>query len=550
MTKTKKNWVTKTMTATVVVLVALVWSTSANSNNIYKDLYNNISTYSDIYKEVSVRYVDEIDQEKILKASIDGMLNVLDPYTAYFDKENKEELQITIDGKYEGVGIPLNYRNEEVTVAEPPFLGTPAHRAGIRAGDKIIKVDGVSTKELGYQGTVQKIRGPEGTEVILTILREGSKLPIEFTLVREKIKLDVVRYYGVLGDGIGYVHLTNFSKNSARDVAQAVYKLKEQNIKSLILDLRGNPGGILEEAVELSDLFLPKNKMIVSNRGRIQGSTQEYKSVHDPLYGDLPLAVLVNGYSASASEIVTGAIQDHDRGVVVGDTTFGKGLVQQVVPISSNSALKITTAKYYTPSGRSIQKQNYDSIHDSTDTPLLAYHTDGGRPVHGGGGIAPDVYVELPTVSDYVIDLRRKSLFFNFSVYYASAGVTLDSTNLVTPKVLNDFKDYLKTKDYQYKHPFEKRLEAFKDEAAEEGFSQDVMVEIDKMKSVLDASKETLFDQNQEDIQTLLMHELASKFYSTNFEVELSLKEDPVVQKAMEILNDTKEYNRILKTKK
>ena len=536
--------------ASIVVLVALVWSNSANSNNIYKDMHNNISTYNEIYKEVVIRYVDEIDHEKLLKASIDGMLSVLDPYTAYFDKENKEELQITIDGKYEGVGIPLNYRNKEVTVADPPFLGTPAHRAGIRAGDKIIKVDGKLTKDLGYQGTVQNIRGPEGTEVVLTIIREGVKQPIDFTLVREKIKLDLVRYAGIVGDGVGYVHLTSFSKNSAREVAQAIYRLKEQNIKSLILDLRGNPGGILEEAVELSDLFLPKNDIIVSDRGRIKGTTQEFKAIRDPLFGDLPLAVLVNRYSASASEIVTGAIQDHDRGVVVGDTTFGKGLVQQVIPIKDNAALKITTAKYYTPSGRSIQKQNYDSISDSADVPNLAYHTDSGRAVHGGGGIAPDVYVELPTVSDYVIDLRRKSLFFNFSVHYASQGEKLDSLNLVTPKVLADFKEYLKSKDYVYQHPFEKRLDAFKKEAGEEGFDSGIMEEIDTFQSVLDQSKEKLFDNNIEDIKTILKRELASKFFSTEFEVRMALKEDPVVLKAIELLNNQNQYSLLLSMKK
>lgn len=382
---------------------ALVWTNAARSSDTYANIQNNLIPLVNVYKEVTRRYVDEVNSEKFLKAGIEGMLGTLDPYTNYIEKGDKEQLDILTEGKYEGVGLSLNYRNNVVTVGEPPFAGTPAFRAGIREGDQIIKVDDQFTKELGFEKTVQNIRGPAGTEVKLTIVREGEPKPLEFVLIRKSITIEDVQYSGFIKGGIGYILLTRFSKNAGPEVEQAIKNLKSQNqLTSLILDLRSNPGGMLEAAVDVAQLFLPKNATVVTTKGRSRETAQEFKSTHDPLFGEGRLIILVNQFSASASEIVAGAIQDHDRGIIIGDTTFGKGLVQTVVPLSPTSALKITTAKYYTPSGRCIQRKNYSEWEDSTAIdPKADFKTDKGRRVYEGGGIIPDAIVRIPEANDY-----------------------------------------------------------------------------------------------------------------------------------------------------
>lgn len=544
----------------LIILVmsgALLWTNSTKSSDTYSVISKNLTALGQIFKEVSRRYVDDVDPEKFLKAGIDGMLNTLDPYTAYIEKEDKQQLQILTHGRYEGVGMGLSIRNGVATVVDPPFIGTPAARAGIREGDKVIKVDGISTKGRNLDETVHLIRGPAGTEVTLTIQRDGEDKLLEFSLVREQITVEDVRYAGFIEDGIGYIRLTRFSKNAGPEVVQAIQDLKTQNLRGLILDLRSNPGGLLDAAVEISDLFLPKDRIIVSTRGRTRDSSHKFKSLKNPIYGERPLVVLVNRFSASASEIVAGAVQDYDRGIVLGDTTFGKGLVQTVVPLSPTSALKITTAKYYTPSGRCIQKRNYSSWGDTASTVDQVsqqernsnYRTAGGRTVHGGGGIAPDMTVRFPEVSDIVVDLRRKSLFFNFAVHYTNTHEILDSNFQVNNTLLNEFRNYLKEKSYEYHHPLENGLSSLKAEAFKKGYGKSLLQDINSLQKSLDQSKEELFLSNSKDIRQFLRTELATKFFGTKRGVEISLKDDPVIQKALALLRDEEYYATILSTK-
>jgi carboxyl-terminal processing protease len=490
-----------------------------------------------------------VDPEKLFRSGIDGMLNGLDPYTTYIDEKDQEELKISIQGQYEGVGLPLNFRNNQVTVAEPPFPETPSARAGVREGDRILKVDGVTTEQLGYPGTVQKIRGPAGTEVKLTIEREGESKILEFVLIRERISVDVVRYSGVV-DGVGYIRLDHFPRDAGAEMGAAIEKLKAQGAKNLVLDLRSNPGGLLESAIDVASLFLPKGTLIVSDRGRTKESTQEFRSTGEPAFGSGRLAVLVNGYSASASEIVAGAIQDHDRGVIVGDTTFGKGLVQNLVPISQNVSLKITTAKYYTPSGRCIQRQTYSSIDTMDLNAASLYYTENGRTVHGGGGVAPDVLVPLPNVSDLVIDMNRKSLFFNYAVTYSNTHPKVDSNLVITDGMMQDFKQYVKDKKYQYQHPFEKNLAAMKEEAQSHHYGPAFLKGLESVELSMNQVKDAMFDNSAKDIRTILRRELASKCFGAKAEVEIALQDDPVFKKALEILSDNKGYSSALALKK
>jgi carboxyl-terminal processing protease len=530
---------------------ALLWTNAARSSDTYSNIQNHLIPLVNVYKEVSRRYVDEVDSEKFLKAGIDGMLGTLDPYTNYIEKEDKEQLDILTEGKYEGVGLILNYRNNVVTVAEPPFQGTPAAKAGIREGDQIIKVGELYTKDLGFEKTVQHIRGPAGSEVTLSIQREGEPKILEYTLIRKSILVEDVQYSGFLRDGVGYVLLTRFSKNAGAEVEQAIQNLKSQgSLKSLILDLRSNPGGMLEAAVDVSELFLPKNSTVVSTKGRSKETVQEFKSSKDPIFGDGQLVVLVNQFSASASEIVAGAVQDHDRGIIIGDTTFGKGLVQTVVPLSQTSALKITTAKYYTPSGRCIQKKNYSEWEDTTTiNSKAAFKTDRGRRVFQGGGIIPDMVIRLPDASDYYWDLRRKSLFFNFAVTYANTHSVQDSSLTISNDILNDFRNYLKDKNYIYQHPIEKSLISLKNESIKNGYGNDMIRDIDNLEKTLKHIEDDMFYNSVNDIKKTLRIELTSKFFGIRKQIENGLQDDPMMQKTMEVLSNRESYLGLLDEK-
>lgn len=527
--------------------IILFWVTMAQSYDVYTEISKNLRIFGNIYKEISKRYVDEVNPKDFLKAGINGMLNTLDPYTNYIEKEDKEQLQILTDGQYEGVGLLLHIRNGTVTVGDPPFLGTPSARAGIREGDKIIEVNGVSTKSLGLDVTSQRIRGPAGSEVTLTIERDGVPELLEFKLVREKIKVEDIQYSGFIDQNIGYIRLTRFSKNAGPEVDAAIKKLNQDKLKGLILDLRSNPGGMLEAAVEVSDLFLSKDLTIVSTRGRTKNSNQEFRSLNDPIYNKKALLVLVNSISASASEIVAGAIQDHDRGLVIGDTTFGKGLVQTVVPLTKTEALKITSAKYYTPSGRCIQKSNYSNWTDSSlSEPSTEFKTIAGRIVYSGGGIAPDIRIEPRELNDLVWDLRRKSMFFNFAVHYANTHTVSDSNFQVDQSIVDDFRKYLQEQDYQYKIPIEKDLKELKQNILKNGYSPSILLDIQKLQNALAALEEEIFLSSTEQIKRLLTIELTSKFFGIQKEVELSFQDDPVLQKALEIIHDEEHYYSML----
>jgi len=531
----------------IIVCSALLWSNSADGDDVYSDISKNLKDLGEIYKKVSVLYVDRVDPAKFMKAGIDGMLNTLDPYTQYIDKEDQQQLQILTKGKYQGVGLLLNFRNNIVTVADPPFLGTPAARAGIREGDEIILVDSVSTQKIGFTKTVGMIRGLSGTEVTLTVRRKGEQINLEFTLIRENIRVEDVRYAGYIKKGIGYILLTRFSKNSGPEVTDAILSMKNQNLEGLILDLRSNPGGMLGSAVEVSDLFLKKNQLVVSTRGRTKQSVQKFKSRKDPVYESGPLVILVDRFSASASEIVAGAIQDHDRGIVIGDTTFGKGLVQTVVMLSPTSALKITTAKYFTPSGRCIQNRDYSFWSDTLDVKKSnAFLTDSGRPVQGGGGIAPDVYISPSFINGFVADIRRKSLFFNFAVNYTNTNEIEDSTFVVDSSILDAFKNYLKLKSFKYQHPLESGLDKLKTEAIKFDYGDSIIKDVERLEETIDQLKENMFQGSVKDIKKLLKRELASKSFGLKKGVEISIADDPVIQKAIEYISDRAEYENIL----
>ncbi len=371
---------------------------------------------------------------------------------------------------------------------------------------------------------------------------------LHFTLVRERIVIEDIRYAGIIEDDIGYILLTRFSGTAGREMRETVSKLKTEGAKKLIIDIRSNPGGVLMPSVEISDLFLPKGKEIVKTKGRSPQSNRTYTASRAPLMPDEPIVVLVNGISASSSEILAGALQDHDRAVILGDTTFGKGLVQSVLELPDNGIFRITTAKYYTPSGRCIQRLDYSKWIADTDTSeIQQYKTANGRSVYGGGGIIPDITIHLPRISDISIDLRRKSMFFHFAVDYVNNNENPDSSLIIDDKMFENFKSFLSKKEYTYAHPVENSLERFRRDAKENGYEQLIDSELNALNAAMNIARESLLDSSREDLSFFLRTELATNMFGVHRAVEISLENDEVVQKAVSLLKNDQAYLNILR---
>jgi carboxyl-terminal processing protease len=455
--------------AVAVLVTALVMGTWAvgrvqeSSDNTYA----NIERFIQVLTKVRDHYVEPVTTDKLMDNAIRGMLRTLDPYSQYLDKEEAERLETTTHGAFGGIGISIGMRDGWVTVISP-IEGTPAWRAGMQGGDRIIKIDGVSTEGYSLDDAMKRMRGEKGTKVVLTVYREGRDRPIDFEITRDIIQIKSVPFAGVLENGVGYIRLSTFSERSREEIDQAFSKIEKQNPKGLILDLRFNPGGLLSQAVEVSEEFAPRGKRIVYTRGRDPNQNRDFISTADRPHLQYPLVVLVNQWTASASEIVSGAVQDLDLGLVAGRTTFGKGLVQTVIPLTRSvrgPKLKLTTAKYYTPSGRCIQKDEQlkdgalaadDEEDDSDGTvpalpdsmkahkPLPEFKTEMGRTVFGGGGIAPDIELEEVLVPQVVQDLERNQVFFKFAVKFAAKHKDAPKDFALTSGIRDEFRSFLK----------------------------------------------------------------------------------------------------------
>jgi carboxyl-terminal processing protease len=458
--------------AVVVIVTALMAGTWAvgRVQESTDNTYSNIERFIQVLTKVRDHYVEPVTSDKLMDSAIRGMLRTLDPYSQYLDKDEAQRLETTTHGAFGGIGISIGIRDGWVTVISP-IEGTPAWRAGIQGGDRIIKIDGSSTEGLSLDDAMKKMRGEKGTDVTLTMFREGRDKPIDFTITRDIIQIKSVPYSGILSNGVGYIRLSNFSERSREEIDAALAKIEKENPKGLILDLRYNPGGLLSQAVEVSEEFAPRGKKVVYTRGRDPSQNKDFFSSSDQPHSRYPLVVLVNQYTASASEIVSGAVQDLDLGLVAGQTTFGKGLVQTVIPLTRSvkgPKLKLTTAKYYTPSGRCIQKDEQlkdgalaSSDDEEGDTPALPdsmksnkpkpeYHTEMGRVVFGGGGITPDVELDDVKFPRMVEDLESKQLFFKYAVKYAAKHSGAPARYAITPAIREDFVQLLKFEKFDF----------------------------------------------------------------------------------------------------
>jgi len=510
-----------------------------------------IDLFGRVYKEVSTSYVDVIDPEKFMEAGIEGMLGTLDPYTVYIGKEEGDEVDLMTTGKYGGIGVTIGVRDGAVRVITV-MDGYSAQRAGILPGDKLVKVDTLVVGNRKPDEVRSLTRGEPGTEVHIVIERDGEPKQLEFVLIREEIQVRNVTYSGYVDSTIGYIRLERFSRNAGEEVRQAIRELKlRREPTALILDLRGNPGGLLDAAVDVASKFLPRGSMIVSTRGRRTEAEKKYFSNEEPMVPLLPLAVLTDRGTASASEIVGGSLQDLDRAVIVGARTFGKGLVQTIVPLNYGSQLKITTARYYTPSGRSIQEIDYNHKERSgvfttvPDSLRRAFKTLHGRAVFELGGVTPDSVVQDIDDGPMVRELFRKALFFKFANKYVAAHKDAD-VSVVNEEILTAFQRFLKEEQFDYQEDTEGKLRDLRKQADQLHYAAEALNDLDLLSAALEKEKKRAFERYKDHIATELAVELMARKNGEQGRIAESLKEDPQLKAAISILKNSKLYTHKL----
>lgn len=559
--------------ALLVSLILFVMEVSgAASVPDLKNTNDGFDLFSKVYSRVLTSYVKETDPWDMSKEAVRGILKNLDPYSDFFDPRDFKQLQDETRGEFGGIGIEIQVLPEKghPAVMAHPMADTPAEKVGLWAGDLIIEIEGVSTKGMDINEVVSKLRGKPGTPVTIKIRRGGDEEILEKKLIRAIIPLNNVAYSGEIQDGIGYIKLVRFNQEASEEMDAAIKKLRKANVRGIILDIRNNPGGLLTAAVQVSNKFLREGMVVVKTRGRDPKSEDTLTADRTPKVPDLPLVVLVNQGSASASEIVAGAIQDHDRGVLIGETTFGKGSVQTVFDdMPQGTGLKLTTALYYTPSDRSIHKERkLDEIlmagaeeeimeeggeEAQALTDSLAnrpkFYTDNKRVVYGGGGITPDLIVREKPVGNYVGQLFAQSVFYNFAVKYSKSHPDLDRSFTVDDKLMNDFKTFAdSTKSFKYRIPGYTNIEKFRDTITREGYDGKILSMVDSLERTVEAERDRDFWDHAETIKRILKREIASALFGSEERTIASKEWDAQLQKAIQLLNDPEEYAALLST--
>jgi carboxyl-terminal processing protease len=540
------------------LLLAIIFSGIALLNSSYVDNYfeitKNLDIFVTLFKELNLYYVDETKPGDLMKTGIEGMLESLDPYTNYIPESDIEDFRFMQTGQYGGIGALIRTMDKKIVIAEP-YEDSPAQKAGLEAGDVIIEVNGKSAEGKNTEDISKILKGQPNTEVKLVLRREGVDKPIEKTIMREEIKVKSVPHYEMLNNEVGYIKLNQFTDKCTEEVQTAFKELKEKKgMKALVLDLRGNPGGLLNEAVSLSNLFVEKGQLVVSTKGKVKEWEKTYKAANQALDMEIPLVVLVNSGSASASEIVSGTIQDLDRGVVVGQRSYGKGLVQTTRPLSYNTQLKVTTAKYYIPSGRCIQALDYShrnedgSVGKVPDSLMKKFTTKNGRVVYDGGGVLPDIVLEPVAYSQIARALTNKNMIFNFATKYKREHPTIPSVKefQITDELFTEFTTYISDKDYEYSTRSEDVVKKFKETAEKEKYFNDVEKEYEALKAKLNRNKDEDLVTFKDEIKELLKEEIVSRYYYQKGRVESLLARDPDVNEALSILADKGKYSSLL----
>jgi len=537
-----------------IVVFALSSFTAINSLTNYFEISKNLDIFASVYREVNTNYVDEVDAGKIMKKGIDEMLNSLDPYTNFFSESEVEDFRFQITGTYGGIGAQIGNKGDYVVVTDP-YENCPAQKEDVRAGDIILEIDGKSTKGKNTSDISKLLKGQAGTKLKMIIKRENEG-ELTKTLTREEIHISNVPYFGMINENTGYIRLATFTNDAGKEVKDALVELKKnQQLKSVILDVRGNPGGLLNEAVNIVNVFTPQNQEVVSTKGKIKDKNFIYKTLNNPIDIEIPLVVLTNRSSASASEIVSGSIQDLDRGVIVGLKTFGKGLVQKTFPLNYNTQVKITIAKYYTPSGRCIQALDYShrnedgSVGAVPDSLKKEFKTKNGRKVFDGGGVDPEIIVTHHTNSKLAESLISKQLIFDFATTYRIKHPKIVSAKEfhVSESDFDDFKKFISGKEYDYMTASEKALDDFKRKAEDEKYFAAVKDQFESLKHNLQHDKDADLGKNKSEIMQLLDKEITVRYYFQKARYEASFSSDEDIQEALKLFSDLNRYQNLLK---
>ncbi|PZR39666.1 MAG: peptidase S41 [Azospira oryzae] len=519
----------------------------------YFEIAKNLDIFASLFKEVNALYVDEVNPNQLVRTGIDAMLNSLDPYTNYIPEDEVEDYRTMNTGQYGGIGA-LTREIGSRTVVTMLYEGYPAYKNGLKIGDEVIKLNDIELSKVSRQEAEQLMRGQVGTPVKLTVKRTGVAEPISIEFKREKIKMNNVPYFGMVSNEVGYVQLSDFTPEAGKEVRNGVIALKEKGAKSIIIDLRGNPGGLLFEAVNVCNIFIPKGKKVVDTKGKVEDSNITYETLNVPTDLDIPVAVLISRGSASASEIVAGTLQDYDRAVIIGEKSFGKGLVQLSRPLSYNSQVKITTAKYYTPTGRCIQVLDYShrrqdgSVISVPDSVKKAFKTAKGRTVYDGGGIDPDIKIENSDASAITQVLYLNGFIFDFATQYAYKHPTIANAKdfSLTDAEYQEFVTWMQGKNYNYRSLAEVQLTSLIEEAKRERYYTELKPQLDQINARLTEKRKHDLITFKDQIKMVLEEDIASRYYLERGSVETGFKYDSEVKKAIEVLNNKAQYNKIL----
>jgi len=536
-----------------IFLISVITFWSFKEGDDFK-IAKSLDIYFSLFRDVNVYYVDETDPEKLVETSINAMLESLDPYTVYIPEEDMDDFNFMVNSQYGGIGALIRNKDKNPIVAQP-YKGFPADKAGLKAGDIILEIDGVPTENIQINNISEKLKGVPKTTVKLLIERPWSNEKMEKEIIREEIKINSIPYYGIVEPGVGYICVTKFTPEVSTELKDALKNLKsEHQITSLIIDMRGNPGGLLHEAPKICNIFVEKGQNIVSTKGKIEKLNQVYKTTDIPYDTEIPLAILVNRASASASEIVAGAMQDLDRAVILGQRTYGKGLVQTTVPLSYNSQLKVTTAKYYIPSGRCIQARDYThrnedgSVGNIPDSLITEFSTKNGRKVYDGGGVIPDIKIEPEEISPITISLITENVLFDYATKFVYENKSISSVDEfeITDKTFSDFIAFALEQNFSYQTQSEKELLELERIVKREKYFERAKNELEMLKNKLSNNKEVDLQSFKIEISEFLLDEIIGRYYYEEGQLKSSIKDDKQVDKAIEILKDKSMYSSIL----
>ncbi len=535
------------------ILAIGLLSAAIPNKDRYFEIVKNLDIFATLYKEVNAYYVDDVNPSLVMRTGIEAMLASLDPYTNYIPEDDIENYRTAATGEYAGIGALVDKKNGVSTIIMP-YEGFAADRAGLKIGDEILEINGVEITGMTADQTKQLLNGQAKSEITLKVNRYGVDKPFEVKLNREKVTVKNVPFHGMVDESIGYMKLTDFTSKAGNEVKSALLELKEQGAEKIILDVRGNPGGLLNEAVNICNVFIEKDQEVVTTRGKLDEWTQLYNTLNLPTDTDIPLVVLINSSSASASEIVSGVMQDYDRGVLIGRKSFGKGLVQQTRPLAYNSQLKVTTAKYYIPSGRCIQALDYSnrnpdgSVGSVPDSLKSEFTTAVGRKVYDGGGVDPDIEVAKIEYAPVTKSLMENDLLFHYATKYH-----FDNEEISEPKEFrlkdaeyDQFKSWLKKQKFSYQTELEKQLTKLKKVALEDIHKKTVEPAIKALEQKIQETKTRDLETYRSEIQMLLEQEIATRFYLERGNIESTFDKDPDILKAVEVLSDLEQYNKLL----